>query len=148
MHKVIKVMQGLALKASDIENDLGESISLAEDFRERQNNTMSELNQKLATIERKIYLNSIMANITTHVIGAKIELASKNIGTIRAELQDISEKLQKAKSYAKVEQKKLFDDLTILVENINTEVSVSLPAANSMINLLWYDLDKVSIISQ
>jgi hypothetical protein len=52
--------------------------------------------------------------------------------------------LQKAKNIVEDKNKKVFDDLKVTVENIKSELDISLPASNNMLNLLWYDLDKAS----
>lgn len=67
---------------------------------------------------------------------------------VKTTSRKIGQTIQRDNDVNKLKQKKLFDDIAVVVENINAEVSVSLPAANSMINLLRYDLDKVSKASQ
>jgi len=74
----------------------------------------------------------------------KYELVSRNIGNVKAVLQTISSELQKAKDVVEDKNKKAFDDLNAIVGNIKSELDTSLPGANNMINLLWYELEKTA----
>ena len=153
LQKIIKTVHSLSSKIADLENDLDERIASinyelekhgivnADSFKE-QSAAINSLYEDLGDIWQKIYLNSFIINIKTRIVSAKIELASKNIGNAKAELQAISEGLQKARERAADKDKKTFDDLMNIVENTRSEVDVSILGANNMINLLLYELDK------
>ncbi|MDD5245115.1 MAG: hypothetical protein PHU49_13985 [Syntrophorhabdaceae bacterium] len=151
--KVIKTVNGLSLKIANLEDGLNKRIvslnselekyDLAhKDSLKQQSEAINALYEELASIWKKIYLNSLTINIKTHIVGAKIELASRNIGNVKAELQAISEELQKVKNTVGDTNKKAFDDLRVIVENTKSELDNSLLGASNMINLLWYELDK------
>ena len=151
--KVIKTVNSLSLKIANLEDGLNKRIASVNDELKRQNlahtdslkqqsEAINALYEEFTGIWKKIYLNSLAINIKTHIVGAKTELASKNIGNVKAELQVISGELQKAKDAVEDTNKKAFDDLKAIVENTKSELDISLLGASNMINLLWYELDK------
>jgi hypothetical protein len=151
--KIVKAVNSLSTKTGNLEAVLGARMSsvedslkahgaLNEDALRKQAENMESLNKELLKTRQQVFLNSIITNITVHIMNAKLELASKNIGSVKAELQTIAHKLQQAKNIVEDKDKKSFEDLKAMVENIRTELDVSVSAANNMINLLWYELDK------
>lgn len=151
--KVIRTVNGLSLKIANLEDSLNKRIASIGSELEKQNlanadslkqqsEAINALYEEFTGILKKIYLNSLVISIKAHIVGAKTELASKNIGNVKAELQVISEELQKAKDTVDDTNKKAFDDLKAIVENTKSELDISLLGANNMINLLWYELDK------
>jgi len=155
LNKVINVVNNLSSKITGFEDRLtkssasveasleGYKLTNEESFK-KQSEAIDKLKNESEIAGKKIYFNSIIISLTAHIIGAKMELASKNIGNVKAELQIISDQLQKAKNIVEDKNKKVFDDLKVTVENIKSELDISLPASNNMLNLLWYDLDKAS----
>lgn len=151
--KIVKAVNSLSSKIGNLEAVLSARISSVEDALKahgavneealrKQAETIESLNKELLKTRQQVFLNSVTTNISARIMDAKLELASRNIGNVKAELQTISDKLQQAKNIVEDKDKKSFDDLKAIVENIKSEVDVSLPAANNMINLLWYELDK------
>jgi outer membrane murein-binding lipoprotein Lpp len=155
LNKVINVVNSLSSKIAGLEDHLtknnssmeasldGYNLANAELFK-KQSETIDKLKNESAIAAKKIYFNSVIINLTAHIINAKMELMSKNIGSVKSELQIISDELQKAKNIVEDKNKKVFDDLKATVDNIKSELDISLPASNNMLNLLWYDLSKAS----
>lgn len=155
INKVINVVNNLSSKIAGFEERMIKNTSSAEETLnehklaneesfKKQSEAMDKLKNESIIAARKIHLNSTIISLTAHIIGAKMELASKNIGNVKAELQIISDELHKAKNIVEDKNKKVFDDLKVTVENIKSELDISLPASNNMLNLLWYDLNKAS----
>lgn len=155
LNKVIKSISNLSSKIANTEDYLNQRISAVDDAIEGQLSASSELLAKhsetinnftkdTASISQKVYLNAVIMNITAHILEAKIELVSKNIGNVKAALQVISDELEKAKNVSEDKNKKVFDELKAVIKNIKSELDVSLSGANNMINLFWYELEKIT----
>jgi hypothetical protein len=155
LNKVINVVNNLSAKVAGLEDRLTKNTSSIESLLDgynlanyeifkKQSAEIDKLKNESVIAARKIYLSSIIINLTAHIINAKMELSYKNIGSVKAELQIISDELQKAKNIVEEKNKKVFDDLKVIVENIKSELDISLLASNNMLNLLWYDLSKAS----
>ena len=154
-NKVMKSISNLSSKIASMEDYVNQRISAVDDAIEgqlsassellvKQSETINNLTKDTSGISQKVYLNAIIMNITAHILEAKIELVSKNIGNVKAALQIISDELEKAKNVSEDKNKKVFDDLKVVVKSIKSELDVSLSGANKMINLLWYELEKIT----
>lgn len=142
--KIASMEDYVAYNVSAVENKIEDQAKANKDLIVKQSETINKFNEDITVISRKIYLNAITMSITAHIFEAKIELVSRNIGNVKAALQAISNNLQKAKDIVEDKNKKTFDDLNTIVGNIKSELDVSLPGANNMINLLWYELEKTA----
>lgn len=151
--KIIKAVNNLSSKITNLENYTEKRISAAEnelkeqvktnnELAAKQSETIIVLSKDITAISRKVSMNAIATIILARILESKIELVSRNIGNVKASLQAISGELQKAKDLTEDTNKKVFDDLNAIVGNIKSELDVSLSGANNMINLLLYEFEK------
>jgi cell division septum initiation protein DivIVA len=155
IRNVVKAITGLSSRIADLEDYSAQRATQTEGMLEKQAKVNADLLAKQSEMadrytrdtviaSRKNYLNTIITSITAHILEAKIELASRNIGNVKAALQVVSGELQKVKEAVEDRNKKAFDDLNVIVGNIKSELDVSLMGANNMINLLWYEFEKTA----
>jgi hypothetical protein len=84
-----------------------------------------------------------MALIRGHILKARVEISSKNVGTARSELDLINDLLTEAKSSASGKNKEVIEELRGSLKKARTEIDIDLPAALNKIDLLWYEMSRL-----
>jgi len=154
IQKVIKTVNTVYHTVTSLEASLKKDFSVANETIQKQGKATEEALKKQADaidkiskeIEAKIQrikFDAAMASIRGHVLKAKLDLESKNIGTSKNELTLIEEQFEKVKTSASDENKKIIGELQLTLKKAKADIDNDLPAAINRIELLWHELDKM-----
>ena len=148
---IIRNINALSLKLAALEDSQGKEQSRTdaaiqkqsaaiEDGLKKQTRAVESLSQEVKAKTQKNRLDSLLAAVRGSVLKVKVELLAKNIGTAKNELELISGTLDKAKTSATEENKKVIDDLQGIAKKARAELDNDLSGAMSRIDLLWHEL--------
>jgi hypothetical protein len=112
----------------------------AEEALKKEAESIDKLNKEFQAQIQTLKFDAAMANIRGHVLKAKLDLDSKNIGTAKNELNVIEQEFGKVKTSASDEKKKIIGELQSTLKKANTEIDTDLPAAINRIELLWHEM--------
>ncbi len=152
--KVIQTVNALHIKVVSLEDSFKKSAVALDETMKNQNAAHEEALRKQAeTIEKitketqskiqEIMFDSTMALIRGHILKARVEISSKNVGTARSELDLINDLLTEAKSSASGKNKEVIEELQGLLKKARTEIDTDLPAALNKIDLLWHEMSRL-----
>jgi predicted nucleic acid-binding Zn-ribbon protein len=152
--KVIQTVNALHIKVVSLEDSFKKSAAALDETMKNQNAAHEETLRKQAeTIEKitketqskiqEIMFDSTMALIRGHILKARVEISSKNVGTARSELDLINDLLTEAKSSASGKNKEVIEELRVSLKKARTEIDTDLPAALNKIDLLWYEMSRL-----
>jgi len=152
--KIISAVNILAAKTAAVENALTkdratidaaarEQKTALEEALKKQADALDRLGRETEVKLQKSTFSSFMAIVRGHVLKVKVELAARNIGTAKNELELISETFEKAKASAGAEQKRIIEELQGTVKKIRAEVDADLPAAMNRVDILWHDMSRL-----
>jgi len=152
--KVIQTVNALHMKVVSLEDSFKKSAAALDETMKNQNAAHEEALRKQAeTIEKitketqskiqEIMFDSTMALIRGHILKARVEISSKNVGTARSELDLINDLLTEAKSSASGKNKEVIEELRGSLKKARTEIDIDLPAALNKIDLLWYEMSRL-----
>ncbi|MFH0932802.1 MAG: hypothetical protein V1832_00605 [Nitrospirota bacterium] len=152
--KVIHTVNALYAKVVSLEDSFKRSTSAIDETIKKQNATNEEALRKQAeTIEKmtketqskiqEIMFDATMASIRGHILKARVEISSKNVGTARSELDLINDLLNEAKSSASGKNKEIIEELQGSLKKARAEIDTDLPAALNKIDLLWYEMSRL-----
>ena len=153
---VIKMVNALYAKVVSFEDSLKKSTHAIDETIKGQKATTDKALKKQAEATEKvnreteakiqeIMFDATMANIRGHILKARVEIASKNVGTAKSELELIDELFSKAAEVASDQNKEAISDLRASLKKARTEIDTDLPAALHRIDLLWYEMSKLMI---
>lgn len=151
---IIKAVNALAAKTAAVENVLAkdraaidtaarEQKTAVEDALKKQADALDRLSRETEVKLQKSMFSSFMAAVRGHVLKVKVELAAKNIGTAKNELEFISETFEKAKASAGVDQRRIIVELQGTLKKIQDDVDTDLPAAVNRLDVLWHDMSRL-----
>ncbi len=152
--RIIGAVNALAAKTAAVENALAkdraaidaaarDQTTAMENSLKKQADALDRLGRETEAKLQKSVFSSFMAAVRGHVLKVKVELAAKNIGTAKNELELISETFEKAKASAGEEQKRIIDELQGTVKKIRAEVDADLPSAMNRVDILWHDMSRL-----
>jgi hypothetical protein len=152
--KVIQTVNALHIKVVSLEDSFKKSAVALDETMKNQNAAHEEALRKQAeTIEKitketqskiqEIMFDSTMALIRGHILKARVEISSKNVGTARSELDLINDLLTEAKSSASGKNKEVIEELQGLLKKARAEIDTDLPAALNKIDLLWHEMSRL-----
>jgi len=152
--RIIGAVNALAAKTAAVENALAkdraaidaaarDQTTAMENALKKQADALDRLGRETEAKLQKSVFSSFMAAVRGHVLKVKVELAAKNIGTAKNELELISETFEKAKASAGEEQKRIIDELLGTVKKIRAEVDADLPSAMNRVDILWHDMSRL-----
>jgi len=152
--KVIQTVNALHIKVVSLEDAFKKSAAAFDETMKNQNAAHEEALRKQAeTIEKitketqskiqEIMFDSTMALIRGHILKARVEISSKNVGTARSELDLINDLLTEAKSSASGKNKEVIEELQGLLKKARAEIDTDLPAALNKIDLLWHEMSRL-----
>jgi|GEM_PF-483481 len=170
--KIIKTINAISLRLNSFEDSFKKDISAMNEAIKRQGKVMEEALKKQAeTIEKqktvteealkkqaeaidkldkqtetkiqKIKFDTAMATIRGHILKARIDLAAKNMGTAKIELDLVDELFSKIAATTSDENKNAIKELQASLKKARAEIDVNLPAAISRIDLLWHEISKL-----
>jgi len=152
--KVIQTVNALHIKVVSLEDAFKKSAAALDETMKNQNAAHEEALRKQAeTIEKitketqskiqEIMFDSTMALIRGHILKARVEISSKNVGTARSELDLINDLLTEAKSSASGKNKEVIEELQGLLKKARAEIDTDLPAALNKIDLLWHEMSRL-----
>jgi len=152
--KIIKTVNAVSVKADSLEASLEKETTSLEDALTKQRMSADEALKKQAETIEKNYRESLsriqainfgatMAGIRAHILKARFEMGTKNIGTAKAELEFIDELLKDAVSSVSDERKKVLQDLQSTLKKARTEIDTDLPSAANKIELLWHEISQL-----
>ncbi len=137
-----------------LEDSFKKSTSTVDEAIEKQKTTTEEAFRKHAEAIEKmnkdiqakiqgIMFDAGMANIRGHILKARVEIAAKNVGIARSELDLINELFSKAAEVASDENKKGVKELRASLKTARSEIDTDVPAALNRIELLWHEMGKL-----
>lgn len=152
--KVIQTVNALHMKVVSLEDSFKKSAATLDETMKKQNTANEEALRKQAeTIEKitketqsklqEIMFDATMALIRGHILKARVEISSRNVGTARSELDLINDLLTEAKSSASGKNKEVIEELQGLLKKARAEIDTDLPAALNKIDLLWYEMSRL-----
>ena len=152
--KVIQTLNALHLKVVSLEDSFKKSSAVVDETMKKQNTANEETLRKQAeTMEKitketqsklqEIMFDATMALIRGHILKARVEISSRNVGTARSELDLINDLLTDAKSSASGKNKEVIEELQGLLKKARAEIDTDLPAALNKIDLLWYEMSRL-----
>lgn len=154
VQKVIKTVNAIYLKTVSLEDSLKKSTSAIDETIKKQS-TMTEeaLRKQAETIDKidketqakiqGIMFDATMARIRGHILKARVEIAAKNVGTARSELDLVNDLLNEAKSTASNKDKEVIEELQVSLKKARAEIDTDLPAALNKIDLLWHEMGRL-----
>jgi len=152
--KIIKAVNSIASKVTTLEDSFKKGMSTTDEMIKKQKTATEEAFKKQSAaidkiakdtgvkIQRSMF-NALMATIRGNVLRVKVELAAKNIGTSKNELELISETFEKAKTLATDENRRVIDELQGILRKAKAEIDTDLPSAINRIDLLWNEMSKL-----
>jgi hypothetical protein len=152
--KIIKTVNAISLKTTSLEASLEREKSALEDSLKRQKMSTEETLKKQAETAEKNYRETVsrieginfgaaMAGIRAHILKARFEIGTKNLGTAKAELEFIDELLRDAAGSVSGERKRVLQDLQSTLKKARTEIDTDLPSATNKIELLWHEISQL-----
>jgi hypothetical protein len=154
LQQVIKAVNAVSSRVASLDDSVKKDISGVDETIKKQNSateeafkkqsgTIDKIDKETRAITQKIMFDATMANIRGYILKARGDLQYRNIGTVKNELDLISEAFEKAKATATDENKKVIEELQGIVKKAKAELDTDLPAAMNRIDLLWYEMEKL-----
>jgi hypothetical protein len=128
---------------SKTDKTIKEQKSATEESLKKQAEAINKINKDTKAVIQKIMFDAGMANIRGHILKIRGDLQYKNIGTVKTELDLISDAFEKIKSSATDENKKSIEELQAILKKAKVELDTDLPAAINRIDLLWHEMGKL-----
>jgi hypothetical protein len=152
--KVIQTVNALHMKVVALEDSFKKSAAALDETVKKQNAANKEALRKQAEAMEKItketqsklqeiMFDATMALIRGHILKARVEISSKNVGTARSELDLINDLLTEAKSSVSGKNKEVIEELQGLLKKARAEIDTDLPAALNKIDLLWHEMSRL-----
>lgn len=152
--RVIRAVNALAAQTAALDRALTrdraetdaavrEQRTAVDEALKEQTNALKRVSGEIEAKLQKSIFSSFVADVRGHVLKVKVDLASRNIGTAKNELELISELFEKAKAAADEEEKRIIDELQGMARKIRTEVDADLPAAVNRVDALWHDMSRL-----
>jgi hypothetical protein len=152
--KVIQTVNALHMKVVALEDSFKKSAAALDETMKKQNAANEEALKKQAeAMERitketqsklqEIMFDATMALIRGHILKARVEISSKNVGTARSELDLVNDLLTEAKSSVSGKNKEVIEELQGLLKKARAEIDTDLPAALNKIDLLWHEMSRL-----
>jgi Skp family chaperone for outer membrane proteins len=149
--KVIKTVNATYYKVVSLEDSFKKNTSTVDEAIEKQKTTIEEafrkhaeaidkMNKDIQAKIQGIMFDAAMANIKGHILKARVEIAAKNVGIARSELDLINELFSKAAEVASDENKKGIKELQASLKTARTEIDTDVPSALNRIELLWHEM--------
>jgi hypothetical protein len=154
VQKVIKTVNAIYLKTVSLEDSLKKSTSaidetikkqsmMTEEALRKQAETIDKIDKETQAKIQGIMFDATMARIRGHILKARVEIAAKNVGTARSELDLVNDLLNEAKSTASNKDKEVIEELRVLLKKARAEIDTDLPAALNKIDLLWHEMGRL-----
>lgn len=151
---VVKTVNTISLRIVSLEDSLRKSTASYEETLSRQKSSTEEAFRKQAeSIDKsqkdfesrlqKVVFDASMASVRGHILKARTDLLYKNIGTAKAEIDLISDTLEKLKKTTTEDHKKIIEELQVVLKKTKTEVETDLPSAINKMDLLWHEMSKL-----
>lgn len=152
--KIFKTVNALYAKVISLEDSFKKDMSLTnasikkqksdtEEALKKQSEAIDKMNKEVQAKIQRITFDATMANIRGHILKARVELAAKNVGTAKNELDLTYEAFEKAKTSASDEHKKVIEELQTTLKKARAEIDADLPVALNRIDLLWHEMSKM-----
>lgn len=142
-YKVVSLEDSFKKNTSTIDETIEKQKKTAEDAFKKQAEAIERMNKDIQAKIQKITFDATMANIRGHILKARVELAAKNVGTAKNELDLTYEAFEKAKTSASDEHKKVIEELQTTLKKARAEIDADLPVALNRIDLLWHEMSKM-----
>jgi hypothetical protein len=154
LQQVIKAVNAVSSRVASLDDSVKKDMSGVDETIKKQKSTTEEalkkqseaidrINNETKVITQRIMFDATMANIRGYILKARGDLQYRNIGTVKTELDLISEAFEKVKTTATDENKKIIEELQGIVKKAKAELDTDLPAAINRIDLLWYEMGKL-----
>lgn len=152
--KVIQTVNALHIKVVSLEESFKKSTAALDEAMKKQNaangealrkqaESMEKITKETQSKLQEIMFDATMALIRGHILKARVEISSKNVGTARSELDLINDLLTEAKSSATGKNKDVIEELQGLLKKARAEIDTDLPAALNKIDLLWHEMSRL-----
>jgi predicted nucleic acid-binding Zn-ribbon protein len=152
--KVIQTVNALHMKVVSLEDSFKKSSAALDETMKNQNaaneealkkqaESMEKITKETQSKIQEIMFDATMALIRGHILKARVEISSRNVGTARSELDLINDLLTEAKSSASGKNKEVIEELQGLLKKARAEIDTDLPAALNKIDLLWHEMSRL-----
>lgn len=92
---------------------------------------------------RDMRFQATIANIREHILKTKMEIAARNIGNAKTELNVLDELLASAITAASDEEKKALGDLQPSLKKAKSEIESDVQSATNRIGILWTETGRL-----
>ena len=152
--QIIKAVNAISLKLNTMEDSFRKDVSMADESIKKQKTATEEALKKQNEIFEKSYKEtrsdvnlinfySAVSNIREHVLKARIEIISKNIGNAKTELDLIDDLFSGIIASAPEDRKKTIIDLQVSLKRAKSEIDADLPSAVNRINIMWHEISRI-----
>ena len=152
--KIIKTVNALSYKVSVLEESTNKDMSAVnealkkqklttEDTLRKQTESLDRAVKEMRGQVRKIRSDNTVEDIRGHILKIKLDLASKNLGTAKNEMNLVAENFESLKTVASEDNKKMIVDLQGILKTARTEIDTDLPSATTKIDLLWHEVGRL-----
>jgi ElaB/YqjD/DUF883 family membrane-anchored ribosome-binding protein len=152
--EVIAMVNALSHKVNGLDESMQKGLAAKEELLKKEGIATGEiLTEQKKNIEKmtsetesqigQIKFDASMANIRSHILKLRMDLANRNIGTAKTEIDLINDLFGKAASSASEENRKAVEELRSMLAKARSEIDSDLPAAVNRIDLIWYEMGKL-----
>ena len=143
VRNIIEAVNAISLRLASLEEFSKKGVVRTDGEIKKQAERLEQQGGETEAQIRAIRFDVAMTGIRGHILKARIDIANKNIGTVKTDLELINDAFERAKSVADTRGKKGIGELQDAVRKARGEMDSDLPAAIHRIDLVWYELGKL-----
>ena len=142
--KIISKVNSLSASLSALEAAIGKQKTETDEVLRKQAETLEKSSKDAEGKLQRIRFGVMLAGVRNHLLKAQMELRSRNIGTAKTEIEQVSDMVESLKMSATEEQKKTVEDLQASLRKARSEMDTDVAAAADRIELLWREISKLA----
>ena len=143
VRQIIETVNAISLRLASLEEFSKKGVVRTDGEIKKQAERIEKQGGETETQMREIRFDAAVMGIRGHILKARIDIANKNIGTVKTDLELLNDAFERAKSTAPAQDKKGIGELQATVRKARSEMDSDLPAAVNRIDLVWYELGKL-----
>jgi hypothetical protein len=143
VRKIIEAVNALSLRLASLEEFSKKGVVRTDGEIKKQAERLEKQGGETAAQLRAISFDAAVTDIRGHILKARMDIANKNLGTVKTDLELLNDAFEGAKSVADAREKKGIGELQDAVRKAQGEIDSDLPAAIHRIDLVWYELGKL-----
>lgn len=141
--KVISLEDAVQKNIAKTDATITEKQTATDEALRMRTETVEKINRDLERTLQSLIFKAELESIRGHLLKTRIELVSRNIGTVKNELDTIFEAFEKIKATADDEKRAVIAELQETLKRARSELDIDLPAATNKIDLVWHELSKL-----